>query len=374
MPVFILKNFRIQAMLFSIALITVVEFSCAANKNKSNALNKSRTKILITGSSGHLGEALVRVLRDSGYKVVGLDILPSDITTFVGSITDRNLVRRAISDVDVIIHTATLHKPHVAVKSKQDFIDVNISGTLMLLEEASKRNIKKFIFTSTTSAFGTILNPGINEPAVWVDETLKWSIPKNIYGVTKRAAEDLCALFSRKNNINCIVLRTSRFFLEDDDNLHTRTNYTDANSKANEFLFRRVDLEDVAIAHELAIQKLESTKFARYIISATSPFTKEDLQNLHDKPSTVVAKYFPNFAKIYDKADFKMFSKIDRVYVNDLARKELHWKPKYDFEYILTQIQSGSDIGSDLSRSIGKKSYHVKTFSNDEPYPVEQFD
>ena len=73
-------------------------------------------------------------------------------------------------------------------------------------------------------------------------------VPRNIYGVTKTAAEDLCELFHRKLRLNCLILRTSRFFPEEDDRKETRQAYDDANIKANEFLDRRVDLEDVVSA------------------------------------------------------------------------------------------------------------------------------
>ena len=71
------------------------------------------SRILVTGSSGHLGEALVRVLRDAGHDVHGLDVLPSATTALTGSVADRELVRRALHGVDAVLHSATLHKPHV---------------------------------------------------------------------------------------------------------------------------------------------------------------------------------------------------------------------------------------------------------------------
>ena len=91
-------------------------------------------KILVTGSSGHLGEALVRTLNDLGNEVVGLDIKESAFTTIVGSVTDRSTVKKCMSGVEIVYHAATLHKPHVATHSMQDFVDTNLSGTLVLLE------------------------------------------------------------------------------------------------------------------------------------------------------------------------------------------------------------------------------------------------
>src|SRR5262249_10574216 len=156
--------------------------------------------------------------------------------------------------VNAVLHTATLHKPHIATHSRQDFIDTNITGTLNLLEEAMASGITAFIFTSTTSAFGGTLTPSPGAPAVWVTEEVK-PVPRNIYGVTKTAAEDLCELFHRRHGLACLILRTSRFFPEEDDDVATRQVYDDRNVKANEYLYRRVDLEDAATAHLLALDK-----------------------------------------------------------------------------------------------------------------------
>ena len=197
-------------------------------------------KVLVTGSAGHLGEALVRTLRCMQCEVIGLDVLASLFTTHVGSITDRSHVRSCMDGVQTVFHAATLHKPHVATHSRQDFVDTNISGTLNLLEESATAGVESFVFTSTTSVFGDALVPPVGAPAAWVTEEVT-PIPKNIYGVTKAAAEDLCQLFHRNRGLACVVLRTSRFFPEEDDDPGVRDSYSDENVKANEYLYRRVE-------------------------------------------------------------------------------------------------------------------------------------
>src|SRR5262245_25616625 len=69
-------------------------------------------KVLVTGSAGHLGEALVRTLQNTSHEVVGLDLTPSPFTSNVGSVADRSCVRQCMRGVDAVLHTATLHKPH----------------------------------------------------------------------------------------------------------------------------------------------------------------------------------------------------------------------------------------------------------------------
>lgn len=326
-------------------------------------------KVLVTGSRGHLGEGLMRTLGPLGYEAVGLDVLPSPFTTHVGSLLDRAVVKASLAGVEAVLHTATLHKPHVATHRKQDFVDTNVSGTLILLEEAVAANVGTFVFTSTTSAFGDALTPPDGAPAAWIDESVP-SRPKNIYGVSKMAAEDLCALFHREHGLNCLVLRTSRFFPEADDNRAVRDAFADENAKANEFLFRRVDLEDAVTAHTAALQRASDIGFSKYIISATTPFVPADMAGLRADPSSIITRQFPSFDEIYSTRGFRMFESIDRVYVNEKARRELGWQPTYDFARVLEQLASKASIGSDLARAVGIKGYHEERFA-DGPYPVD---
>lgn len=327
-------------------------------------------KILVTGSAGHLGEALVRILRERQHEVQGLDILDSPFTTFVGSIADRASVRCAMSGIKIVFHAATLHKPHVATHTRQEFVDINITGTLNVLEEATAAGVESFVCTSTTSVFGDALAPPEGSPTAWITEEVR-PIPKNIYGVTKAAAEDLCQLFHRNQGLPCVVLRTSRFFPEEDDNKAVREAWADDNIKANEYLFRRVDLEDAVSAHLLAAERAPAIGFGRYIVSATTPFTRADLADLRRDAPAAVRRYVPGYEAEYASRGWKMFQGIDRVYVNERARNELGWNPRYDFPFIVERLKAGQDIRSDLARVVGSKGYHAEVFAEG-PYPVER--
>ncbi|UOM33695.1 NAD(P)-dependent oxidoreductase [Acuticoccus sp. I52.16.1] len=323
-------------------------------------------RILVTGSAGHLGEALMRMLPAAGHDPIGLDIEPGPHTDIVGSITDREVAYTATLGVDAILHTATLHKPHVKTHSKAAFVETNVAGTLALLEAAAQHRIARFVFTSTTSAFGAALNPAADEPAAWIDESVA-PVPKNIYGVTKTAAEDLCALFAREKGMAVTVLRTSRFFPEDDDDAAVRSRWSEPNIKANEFLYRRVDIEDAAAAHLSALGA--GAGFARYVISAPAPFAPSDAPALRRDPHAVVARLFPDYRRIYDAAGWEMLDTFDRVYDSRRAVAELGWRPRWDFAAILRQVEAGAPIGSDLARSIGRKGYHDEVFAGG-PFPV----
>jgi UDP-glucose 4-epimerase len=324
--------------------------------------------VLITGSSGHLGEALMRRFRADGTPARGIDIKPSPFTDRVGSIGDADFVQRCMAEVDAVIHTATLHKPHVATHSNQDFIETNVTGTLVLLEAAVAAGVARFIYTSTTSAFGAALIPPPGKPAAWITEDVA-PVPRNIYGVTKFAAENLCELFARQARVPVVVLRTSRFFLEVDDNPEIRAHYAIENAQANEFLHRRVDIEDVVSAHLLALEKTRAPGFRRYIISATTPFTPSDLPELRRDAPAVIQRIFPDCESLFQKRGWKLFPHIDRVYVNDVARQELGWTPRYDFRHVLDALRAGTDFRSPLAVEIGRKGYHDRAFA-DGPYPM----
>jgi UDP-glucose 4-epimerase len=317
-------------------------------------------RVLVTGSAGHLGEGLVRVLRAEGLDVAGLDVLESPHTSFVGSVADRDFVRGALRDMDAVVHAATLHKPHVGSHTRRDFVDANVTGTLNLLEEAVAAEVGCFVFTSTTSAFGRALTPGEGEPAAWIDEDVP-PVPRNIYGATKVAAEDLCELVHRDHGLPTLILRTSRFFPEPDDRDDVRSSYADANLKVNELLYRRVDLEDLVGVHRLAIERAGRIGFGRYIVSATTPFTRDDLAQLRTDAPAVVRRIYPDYEAIYAERGWAMFPGIDRVYDNERARTDLGWAPRFDFRHALDLVAAGEEPRSELARVVGAKGYHAES-------------
>ena len=324
--------------------------------------------VLVTGSSGHLGEALMRTLRASGRAALGLDVIQGTFTDAVGSIADRACVARAMQGADTVLHAATLHKPHVATHAREAFVETNVRGTLILLEEAARARVRAFVMTSTTSAFGGALKPAAEAPAAWIDERVA-PVPKNIYGLTKTAAEDLCQLFRRNEGLASIVLRTSRFFPEEDDDQAARDAYADDNSKANEYLYRRVAIEDVVEAHLLAAERAPAIGFGKYIISATTPFRPEDCARLSLDAPAVARDRAAGWEDEYARRGWRMFPRIDRVYDNALARRELGWRPKWDFAAVVERLRATGDISGPLAREIGVKGYHGERFEG-APYPV----
>jgi nucleoside-diphosphate-sugar epimerase len=314
-------------------------------------------KILVTGSAGHLGEALMRTFRERGIDAVGIDVLESPFTDVVGSIVDRAVVDGAMRGVTAVLHAATLHKPHVATHTRQAFVDVNVTGTLNLLEAAVANGVESFIYTSTTSTFGDALTPPRGSPAAWITEDVR-PVPKNIYGVTKVAAEDLCQLFWRNQKLPCLILRTSRFFPEVDDLPERAAAFDGDNLKVNELLYRRVDIADVVSAHLCALEKAAELGFGRFIITATTPFEPDDVIELGRDAPAVLTRLLPDYGAIYSRLGWKMLPTLDRVYDNRRAREFLGWKPEYDFQRALGALAGSGDWRSPMARVIGWKGYH----------------
>jgi UDP-glucose 4-epimerase len=329
-------------------------------------------RCVVTGSAGHLGEALCRTLRARGDEVVGIDLLESRFTSRIGSVADADFVRESVRGTDVVFHTATLHKPHVVTHSRRDFVDSNVSGTLAVLEASLEARVSAVVFTSTTSVFGAAMRPGESEPAAWVTEDVV-PVPQNIYGVTKLAAEELCQLFYRTKGLPVLVLRTSRFFREIDDDAALRAGYDDLNVKVNEYLYRRLDLADAVDAHLLAAERAGAIGFGRYVVSATSPFRPEHVAALRADAPAVLRDVCPGYLHTYEQRGWSMLPGLDRVYVNARARDELGWRPRFDFGHVLSRLEAGQDIYSELALDVGIKGYHAHAFE-DGPYPVETRD
>jgi nucleoside-diphosphate-sugar epimerase len=179
------------------------------------------------------------------------------------------------------------------------------------------------------------------DAAVWLDEHSGPIEPRNIYGTTKYAAEQLCRLFHAEHGLNSIVLRTGRFFPEDDD---THSHPPGENLKANEFLNRRLTVEDAARAHLAALEKAPAIGFGTYLVSAPTPFAREDAAELKHDAAAVIARYFPQAPGLYAARGWELPTRIGRVYDSGRIVRELDFAFDTDFAQILNALRDGSPL------------------------------
>jgi nucleoside-diphosphate-sugar epimerase len=295
-------------------------------------------RVLLTGSSGWLGRFLAPQLRAAGHAVVGLDVAPGVDTHVLGSVADRTVVDAVFAEhaPDAVIHAGALHKPDIARHYRQAFVDVNVTGTLHLLEAAVRAGHDRLVLTSTTSLMiSQEIRDEAGDSAIWLDETSGPIEPRNIYGVTKYAAEQLCRLFHREHGLATIVLRTARFFPEEDD---THLTLSGENMKANEFLHRRLTVEDAGAAHVAALERAPAVGFGTYIVSAPPPFSRADLAELKRDAPAVVARYFPDAAALYARRGWTFPATIGRIYDPRAIERDLGFRCATDFRAVLDAL------------------------------------
>lgn len=328
--------------------------------------------VLITGSSGWLGRHLVPFIEKQGHQVIGLDIAPGEHTTIIASVADRQAVHAVFDDHPIarVIHAGALHKPDIARQSAQAFIDVNVTGRLNLLEASVRHGIDSFVLTSTTSLMiSEAIREERSEHAVWLDESVGPLEPRNIYGVTKLAAENLLRMIQLRDGLPCIVLRTSRFFPEADD---TIGEITGSNLKALELLYRRAAVEDMVAAHHLALMRAPALGFETFIVSAPTVFQRADVPDLRTDAANVIARYFPDAPELFAARGWKLPKTIGRVYDAHKAERMLGFRAAVDFGSVLEAMRSGAPLPALDDPTYKAPHAEMRIYSGLVPLPCDQ--
>lgn len=272
-------------------------------------------RILVTGAAGLIGSAVAtRLNRD--HDVLGLDLNRGPQVTLIADCLDVAGWGPPLGSIDAIVHVAALHAPHVGVRNEPDFRRANVEATARLFDFALATGASHFVLTSTTSLYGHALEP--TDRAAWIDEQVE-SQPRDIYDETKLEAERLLA--SAGEQMTCTSLRMSRCFPEP------------AEQMACYRLHRGIDRRDVAEAHALALSREGSP--ATYVISAATPFLREDCEELlHDAP-TVIERRCPGLIERMSAQGWQPPRGIDRVYDSTRAQQELGFRPRFGIESCL---------------------------------------
>jgi len=172
-------------------------------------------KCLVTGGAGFIGSHIVEALVERKAQVCVLDNFFSGnkknlenvkeaIEIIEGDILDRKVVERVMKNVDTVFHQAALRSVPASFEDPSDYNNINIQGTLVLLEEAHRNRVKKFIYASSSSVYGE--NPSL--PKKESDLTL----PVSPYAVSKLAAEQYCQIFTKTYKLPTVSLRYFNVF------------------------------------------------------------------------------------------------------------------------------------------------------------------
>lgn len=167
-------------------------------------------KILVTGGTGFTGTALVRRLLSDGHSVVVLDYKEGRSATelkrrgaeiLLGSVTDRDLVTRAMQGVDVVHHLAAAFR-ELNVPEKH-YYEVNVEGTRNVLAEAARAGAQKVIYCSTCGVHGNVDDPPADE-----DAPIR---PADYYQQTKYEAEPFVREWNRRG-LRTTILRPAAIY------------------------------------------------------------------------------------------------------------------------------------------------------------------
>jgi UDP-glucose 4-epimerase len=282
-------------------------------------------RVLLTGASGRVGRAIyVRLTRS--HTVIGLDAAPSSTADFVGDIADSSLLDQAVDGVDVIVHAAALHAPHVGRANDAAFVRVNVEATRRLAELAAQRGTQRFVFTSTTALFGEAATP--TDCAGWITEE-STPIPRTVYHRTKLQAEEALREVSSRTGMPVTILRMSRCFPEPVDTMAVYR------------LHRGIDARDVAAGHEAAIAA-DKPGVSTYILSGATPFLPEDTTALKLDAASVLRRRCPQLVASIARRGWTLPRTIDRVYDATRAREELGWASRFGFDEVLRQYDAES--------------------------------
>lgn len=184
---------------------------------RTQELKSSRAKerFLITGGAGFIGSHIaeylvrkkhfVRVLDNfSSGKEENLSGILKSIELIRGDIGDRDVCVSATQDMDFVLHQAALRSVPKSMERPQEYNEVNISGTLNMLEASRRNKIKCFVFASSSSIYGEAIKFPVKES----------DLPRLIspYALTKLAGEYYCRIFARNYGLNCVSLRYFNVF------------------------------------------------------------------------------------------------------------------------------------------------------------------
>lgn len=165
------------------------------------------SKVLVTGGGGFIGSAMIKKLLEKNFEVKAFDLgiqfeenpPPENTEVYKGSILDKNDLMRAMSGCDYVVHLAAALGVKRTETERLSTLNINIQGTVNVLEACVKDNIKKIVFSSSSEVYG-------EQTKIPIAETNPFN-PKSIYAVTKLAGEEYLRAFNQRYGLNYSIVR-----------------------------------------------------------------------------------------------------------------------------------------------------------------------
>lgn len=160
------------------------------------------TKVLVTGAAGFVGRHIVRACLARGWEVLGMDVRPAPENggTFLhGDFSNREDVRHAVKDVDYVFHEGAVSSSPMFEPDPSRGVEVNVMGGLYLLQASAEAEVKRFVYASTSSLYGSL-------PVPW-REDMAIPAPPNAYAASKLAFEYLAKVYTLRGELDTIGLR-----------------------------------------------------------------------------------------------------------------------------------------------------------------------
>jgi nucleoside-diphosphate-sugar epimerase len=285
-------------------------------------------KVLLTGGSGNLGQALVPRLLGRGDTPVILDVRPPrhliEGALFIeGSILDRAKLTETYCGCDCIVHIAAWHVIYEdrGEKNAYDFFDLNVRGTFEVFEAAASTGIDKIIFISTTSVYRA----------------------DTLYGRSKILAERIAEDYREHRHMNVVTLRPRGFIPHWDRDVYAR--YSDW---ARWFWKGAVHIDDVAAAIILSLDLISRRQPGQQLVltlGSAYEYADADLARWDaEGPGSTFKKYYPEYYDIALSYGLDPALKPTRLYISETVRW-LGYKPTYSLPNLLSELAAYGDNG-----------------------------
>ena len=288
-------------------------------------------RVLVTGAGGNLGRVLAPALAEAGHEPVLMDFreIETPYEAVQGDARDRADVLGAVRGADAVVHAAALHGVHLAQYSRDDFWDLNVTGTHNVYSAALECGVGKVLLCSTMGIYGGDVRGAGDPPVITEDLPLD---PADVYGFSKKLCEEIAAFHARRHGVRTIAYRLGMFVPE------TFVRY------GFRLLKGGVDDRDVAQAFLLGLEDSTIT-FDAFNVMAAVPFSVEEFGRFGSEPEIVLEERFPGIRELVEQygEDFGALAREwgFTYWSSEKATHVLGYSPRYNFPEFFAALKEG---------------------------------